>query len=64
MAKHKVTHYLRYRDLISSATSTSPHPDALDDCRAVNLRALREFLDYLDEPITPAPSTADLPPIE
>ena len=67
--KPKVTHYLRFRDLLSSATSTSTAPDAIDDCRAVNIRAMKEMLDYItfdeddDETAVPV-DTTDLPPID
>lgn len=75
MSKPRVSHYLRFRDLISNSTSSSTSPDALDECRLQNVRAMKEMLDYVelydeadeDETVDVDPGTVDttnLPPLE
>lgn len=73
MSRTKVTHYLRFRDLLSSSTSTSTSPDALDECRLQNVRAMKEMLDFVafdedddDEPLADPGviDTSQLPPLD
>lgn len=73
MSKPRVTHFIRFRDLVSQSSSNSNAPDALDDCRVTNVRAMKELLDYVafdedeDEGAELDPGTVDttnLPPIE
>lgn len=68
--KARASYYIRFHEIIVSATSTLDAPDALDDLRTQVTRGFMDALSFtaLDDDemddAEPSPSGADLPPID
>jgi hypothetical protein len=70
MSKARASYYIRFHEIIVSATSTLDAPDSLDDLRCQVTRGFMDALsftalddDEMDE-AEPSPSGADLPPLD